>query len=100
MWMQCQMIKKLLLIVLLIVGCATKSTETTTTITLNTDEIKTECKIECKKFALSSNQWCDCMHQCSSNRLKIVPFINRIYVEECWTDSTKYNILDNIEIEF
>ena len=93
MWMQCQMIKKLLLIgmifILLIFGCATKSTETTTTITLNTGEIKTECKIECKKFAISSNQWCDCMHQCSSNRLKVVPFINRIYVEECWADSTK-----------
>ena len=92
--------KKLLLIALLIVGCATKTTETTTTITLNTDEIKTECKIECKTFIISSNEWCDCMHQCSSNRLKIVPFINRIYVEECSTDSTKSNILDNIEIEF
>ena len=93
MWMQCPMIKELFLIsmivTLLIVGCATKSTETTTTITLNTDEIKTECKIECKKFAISSNQWCDCMHQCSSNRLKIVPFISRIYIEECWADSTK-----------
>ena len=93
--------KKLLLIALLIVGCATETTETTTTtITLNTDEIKAECKIECKTFIISSNEWCDCMHQCSSNRLKIVPFINRIYVEECWTDSTKSNILDNIEIEF
>ena len=83
--------KKLLLIALLIVGCATKSTETTTTITLNTGEIKKECEIECKKFAISSNKWCDCMHQCSSNRLKIVPFINRIYVEECWSDSTTSN---------
>ena len=93
--------KKLLLIALLIIGCATKTTETTTTtITLNTDEIKAECKIECKTFIISSNEWCDCMHQCSSNRLKIVPFINRINIEECWTDSTKYNILDNIEIEF
>ena len=97
--------KKLLLIglsfTLLIVGCATETTETTTTtITLNTDEIKAECKIECKTFIISSNEWCDCMHQCISNRLKIVPFINRIYVEECWTDSTKYNILDNIEFEF
>ena len=92
--------KKLLLIALLIMGCATETIETTetttTTITLNTDEIKAECKIECKIFIISSNEWCDCMHQCSSNRLKIVPFINRIYVEECWTDSTKSNIIDNI----
>ena len=81
--------KKLLLIglgfILFIVGCATK------TITLNTDEIKTECKIECKSFVVSSNEWCDCMHQCSSDKLKVLPFNNRIYVEECWTDSTKSN---------
>ena len=40
--------RKLLLIALLIVGCATK------TITLNTDEIKTNCKIECKTFIIAS----------------------------------------------
>ena len=77
--------KKLLLIALFIVGCAQK------TITLNGDEIKADCKIECKTFVISSNEWCDCMHQCSSNRLKVLPFNNRIYVEECWTDSTKTN---------
>ena len=74
-----------LTILLLIVGCATK------TITLNTDEIKTNCKIECKTFIIASNEWCDCMHQCSSIKLKDVPFNNRIYVEECWIDSTKSN---------
>ena len=83
--------KIFILLTLFIVGCATKSTETTTTITLNTAEIKTECKIECKKFSISSNEWCDCMHQCSSDKLKVLPFNNRIYVEECWTDSTKSN---------
>ena len=98
--------KKLLIILLLIIGCVTKTTETTTetiTITLNTDEIKTECKVECKPFVISSNEWCDCMHQCSNNKFKIVPsheiiegflpqhYFNRIYGEECWTDSTKSN---------
>ena len=77
--------EKLLLIALLIVGCVTK------TITLNTDDIKAYCKIECKTNLIASNEWCDCMHQCSSKRLKNVPFNNRIYIEECWTDSTKNN---------
>ena len=77
-----------LIILLLIVGCSTK---TTNTITLNTDEIKADCNIECKRFVIFSNEWCDCMHQCSSDKLKVLPFNNRIYVEECWTDSTKSN---------
>ena len=81
--------KKLLLVglsfLLLIVGCATK------TITLNADEIQAECKIECKTYTISSDEWCDCMRQCSSNRLEVLPFNNRIYVEECWTDSKKSN---------
>ena len=79
-----------LIILLLIVGCATKEINSTTTI-LSGDEIIAECKIECKIFAISSDEWCDCMHQCSSNRLKVLPFNNRIYVEECWADSTKSN---------
>ena len=74
-----------LIILLLIVGCASK------TITLNTDEIKADCKIECTTFTISSDEWCDCMHQCSSDKLKVLPFNNRIYVEECWTDSTNTN---------
>ena len=72
-----------LIILLLIVGCAPK------TVTLNYNEIKANCNIECKRFVISSNEWCDCMHQCSSNRLKDLPFNNRIYIEECWTDSIK-----------
>ena len=79
-----------LIILLLIVGCATKGINSTTTI-LSGDEIIAECKIECNTYAISSDEWCDCMHQCSSNRLKVLPFNNRIYVEECWADSTKSN---------
>jgi len=82
--------KKLLIIALLVVGCATKEINSTTTI-LSGDEIIAECKIECKTYAISSDEWCDCMHRCSSNRLKVLPFNNRIYVEECWADSTKSN---------
>ena len=82
--------KLILLSILLIVGCATKEINSTTTI-LSGDEIKAECKIECKTFTISSDEWCDCMHQCSSDKLKVLPFNNRIYVEECWTDSTKSN---------
>ena len=76
-----------LIILLLIVGCATK------TITLNTDEIKADCKIECITLIIASIEWCDCMHQCSSNILKDVPFNNRIYIEECWIDTTKTDSL-------
>ena len=75
-----------LIILLLIVRCSTK---TTNTIILNTDGIKAECIIECKTFVIASNEWCDCMHQCSSSRLKVLPFNNRIYIEECWIDSIK-----------
>ncbi|MDP7028398.1 MAG: hypothetical protein QF380_08330 [Candidatus Marinimicrobia bacterium] len=75
--------KLILLSIFLIVGCASK------TITLNTDEIKADCKIECTTFTIASNEWCDCMHQCSSEKLKVLPFNNRIYLEECRTDSTK-----------
>ena len=77
--------KKLLLIVLLIVGCATR------VITFNTDEIKEDCKLECITYTISSDRWCDCMHQCSSKKLKKLPLMNRIFVEECWIDSTSSN---------
>ena len=83
--------KKLIFIsILFIIGCATKEINSTTII-LSGDEIIAECKIECKTYAISSDEWCDCMHQCSSDKLKVLPFNNRIYVEECWTDSTKSN---------
>ena len=58
-------------------------------ITLKTEDIIKDCKKECVTFIISSDEWCDCMHQCSSNRLKVLPFNNRIYIEECWIDSIK-----------
>ena len=77
--------KKLPLILLLVLGCAVN------TLTLNSDEIIKDCKTDCKTFTISSDEWCDCMHQCSSDKLKVLPFNNRTYVEECWADSTKSN---------
>ena len=50
-----------LIILLLIVGCAPK------TVTLNYDEIKAECKIGCKAYSVSSDEWCDCMYKCIRN---------------------------------
>ena len=78
--------KKLLLIALLIVGCATKQESIPITIvdgniitdstTLNTDDIKEECKVECKGLTISSDEWCDCMHQCSQDVINKISFRN------------------------
>ena len=84
----------LLIIQLLINGCAVVDKVIAKTIQPRMEKAKdiTEgCKPECITFTKYSDEWCDCMHQCSSNRLKALPFNNRIYVEECWADSTKSN---------
>ena len=94
--------KKLLLIGLLIVGCATKqesismniidgniSSESTT---LHTDDIKEKCKVECKELTVFSDAWCDCINQCSQDVLNDISFGNmdmRIYLEECSINPTK-----------
>ena len=77
--------KLILLSILLIFGCATKEINSTTTI-LSGDEIKAECKIECKTFTISSDEWCDCMHQCSQKVFDKISFGDmnvKIYIEEC-----------------
>ena len=67
---------KLLLIVLLIVGCATKpikpimiidGTINTGSTTFTTDGINDECKKECKTSIVSTDEWCDCMYKCIRN---------------------------------
>ena len=87
--------KKLLLIALLIVGCANQKFSqinildgeiSTGSTTIKTDDIKKECKIECKELTVFSNDWCDCMNQCSHDILNKISFGNldmRIYIEEC-----------------
>ena len=76
--------KVLLLSILFIIGCAVNTTY------YNEDEIKSKCKIECEEFKISSIDWCDCMHKCSTKNLpKIGLGTTRIYIEECWSDSIK-----------
>ena len=86
----------------MIIGCATKQESvpiniidgniSTNSTTLKTDDIKEECKVECKELTVSSNEWCDCMHQCSQDVINNISFGNlniRIYIEECSLDSSK-----------
>ena len=77
--------KKLLLIVLLIVGCALKFTH------VNHDNIKKECKIKCKTYEVSSDDWCNCIQQCINNEVKGIDDEINIYVEECSSDSKNNN---------
>ena len=74
--------KKLLLIALLIVGCAWKITH------VNTEKIRKECKIECQLYEVSSDDWCNCIQQCINNEIKGIDDEINIYVEECSSDST------------
>ena len=77
----------------MIIGCATKQESvpiniidgniSTNSTTLKTDDIKEECKVECKELTVSSNEWCDCMHQCSQDVINKISFANlniKIYI--------------------
>ena len=78
--------KKLLLIALLVVSsCAWKITH------VNTDKIRKECKIECKAYEVSSDDWCNCIQQCINNEVKGIDDEINIYVEECSSDSKNNN---------
>ena len=85
-----------LTILLLIVGCTSKPGTkiinildgeiSSGSITLKTEDIKEDCKKECKTFTVSSNEWCDCMYQCSQDVLNQISLGNmnvKIYIEEC-----------------
>ena len=80
----------------MIIGCATKQESvpiniiegniSTDSTTLNTDDIKEECKVEFKVLTLSSDEWCYCMHQCSQNVINKISFGNldiRMYIDGC-----------------
>ena len=92
--------KKLLIILLLFVGCASppdvKMPEIEMNIldgnissgstTLKTEDIIKDCKKECVTFTISSDEWCDCMHQCSQKVIDKISFGDmnvKIYIEEC-----------------
>ena len=45
-----------------------------------------DCKKECVTFTISSDEWCDCMHQCSQKVIDKISFGDmnvKIYIEEC-----------------
>ena len=92
--------KKLLIIALLIVGCASppdmKMPEIEMNIldgnissgstTIKTEDIIQDCKKECVTFTISSDEWCDCMNQCSQKVIDNISFGDmnvKIYIEEC-----------------
>jgi len=60
--------------------------------TLKTENIIKDCKKECVAYTISSDEWCDCMHQCSQYFLKVFYRISlgdmnmKIYMEECSSD--------------
>ena len=91
-----------LTILLLIVGCTSKPGTkiinildgeiSSGSITLKTEDIKEDCKKECKTFTVFSNEWCDCMNQCSQDVINKISFGNmdmRIYIEEYTVNPTK-----------
>ena len=53
--------------------------------TLKTEDIIKDCKTECLTFTISSDEWCDCMNQCSQKVFdNISIYMNvKIYIEEC-----------------
>ena len=85
----------ILLIALLIVGCASRpeiemnildGNISSGSTTLKTEDIIKDCKKECLTFTISSDEWCDCMHQCSQKVFDKISFGDmnvKIYIEEC-----------------
>ena len=60
-------------------------------ITLKTEDIIQDCKKECVTFTISSDEWCDCMNQCSQdvfdkNKISFGNMETRIYIKECPSD--------------
>ena len=107
------LMKKLLphlLILLLVVGCASRSNVKTTNITmtlvdgkinsgtttLKIEDIIKDCKKECATFTISSDEWCNCMNQCSQdvfdkNNISFGDLETSVYIKECqsWWHSDK-----------
>ena len=57
-------------------------------ITLKTEDIIKDCKKECVTFTISSDEWCDCMNQCSrdifdKNKISFGNMNTKIFIEEC-----------------
>ena len=79
----------LLIIQLLINGCAVVEKVIAKTIQPRMEKAKdiTEgCKTECVTFTKYSDEWCDCMNQCSQKVIDKISFGDmnvKIYIEEC-----------------
>ncbi len=91
--------KLILLSIILIVGCASRpkikninildGEISSGSITLKTEDIIKDCKKECVIFTISSDEWCDCMNQCSQKIFDKISFGDmnvKIYIEECPSD--------------
>ena len=87
-----------LIILLLIVGCASRpkikninildGEISSGSITLKTEDIIKDCKKECVTFTISSDEWCDCINQCSQdvfdkNKISFGNMNTKIFIEEC-----------------
>ena len=79
----------LLIIQLLINGCAVVEKAIENKIQARIEKAKdiTEgCKTECVTFTKYSDEWCDCMNQCSQKVIDKISFGDmnvKIYIEEC-----------------
>ena len=56
--------------------------------TLKTEDIIKDCKKECATFTISSDEWCDCMNQCSQdvfdkNKISLGNMEMKVYIKEC-----------------
>ena len=54
--------------------------------TLKTEDIIKDWKKECVTFTISSDEWCDCMNQCSQKVIDKISFGDmnvKVYIEEC-----------------
>ena len=54
--------------------------------TLKTEDIIKDCKKECLTFTISSDEWCDCMNQCSQKVIDKISFGDmnvKVNIEEC-----------------
>ena len=57
-------------------------------ITLKTEDIIKDCKTECVTFTISSDEWCNCMNQCSQdvfdkNKISLDNMEMKVYIKEC-----------------
>ena len=70
-----------LIILFAFTGCSTS-------VTLKTEDIISDCKKECTNYIVSTDEWCNCMYKCSDevfveNKVSIGDMKMRAYIHEC-----------------